>query len=207
MKIQSKFHLMRVEKLMIKNPAIICFYFILIFQVVSCSSNSNSNSNSNIQEISKKNSQSNNFDANVRRFEELWKNRYEKYLAELNEQEKIWKDQQIYNYSFVIEKTAGGVSSEWNRLAVLIKVRNAEKQTLEKVLSDDKLLYARTDGFEEFDTIDKLFNYLKQELENGRVVSGKYNKKLGYPEDSSITFSNNLHGLRSIIISEFQIED
>ena len=64
---------------------------------------------------------------------------------------------------------------------------------------------SRKDGFENIDTIEKLFAYMRQELETGKILEVKYDKKTGYPKDVSIRHTyNNSHGSRSIHISKLE---
>ena len=63
---------------------------------------------------------------------------------------------------------------------------------------------SRTDGFEEFDTIDKLFNYMKRELDKKQLVNAKYDREFGYPKSVGITSGYGNHSSRSIVISKFE---
>lgn len=139
-------------------------------------------------------------------FEKEWKSKYETISAELERNHRLWQESKIVNYDFEIAKYAGGVTNHWNRLPVLIKIRDNEKNSIEKVDKDkDYVVYSKTDGFEDFDTIDKLFNYLRQELEKGKILYVKYNKKLGYPQKTTIEDSYEIHGDRSIVIEKFKV--
>lgn len=104
-------------------------------------------------------------------------------------------------------KVIVGVSSPWNRSPVLIKVDDGQPVSFKIVDKNDISMYARTDGFEEFDTIDKVFDYMLKELKNGRMVHAKYNKKLGSPKSVAFVFSFEIHGGRSIKISKFARAD
>ena len=104
----------------------------------------------------------------------------------------------------MIGKGAGGQYNAWMRLPVLIKVRNGEKFSIEKLEKGEDTLISRTDGFEDFDTIEKLFSFLRHELDQGRMLDIKYNKTLGYPESITIQGSYEIHGYVSIAITKFE---
>lgn len=138
-------------------------------------------------------------------FAKEWKSKYETTVAELKRNQVLWQESKVLNYDFVASKSAGGNTNSWNRLPVLIKIREGQKTSIEKVEKDkDYVIYSRTDGFEDFDTIDKLFNYLWQELNDGKMIAFKYDKKLGYPKEGAILDSNEIHGYRNIIIEKFE---
>lgn len=136
-------------------------------------------------------------------FAREWKATFEQMKGEVSDNREKWKRNNITTYSFVAAKYIGGVSSPWNRNPVLIKVDNNQPVSFEVVDKSDVSSLARTDGFEQFDTIDKLFDYMLNELESGRMVKAKYDKKLGFPIWVSFLFSFEIHGGRSIEVSKF----
>ncbi len=140
-------------------------------------------------------------------FAKEWKSKFESTTAELERNRRLWQESKIVNYDFVIAKYAGGVTNEWNRLRVLIKIREGEKISIEKVEKDkDYVIHSRTDGFEDFDTIDKLFIYIRKELNGGKIVDAEYDSKFGYPKRVSVTFySVYNHNSRTIEISKLEI--
>lgn len=137
-------------------------------------------------------------------FKKEWQSKYESNVAELEKYRKLWQEKQILNYDFVIAKWAGGVTNTWNRLPVLIKVRNGERVSIEKVEKGDDTIVSKIDGFEEIDTIDKLFAYLHQRSEKGSLIDGKFNKNLSYPQQITISFSFENHGYHNIVIEKFE---
>ena len=140
-------------------------------------------------------------------FEKDWKSKYEKTLAEMERNHRLWQESKIANYDFVIYKYAGGNTNEWNRLPVLIKIREGNQFSIEKVEKDkDYVIYSRTDGFEDFDTVDKLFNFIRWQLDNGKIVEAEYDKKFGYPKNVFLifTYSTN-HNSHNIAISKFEV--
>ena len=139
-------------------------------------------------------------------FAKEWKSKFDKTVAELERNRNLWKQNEIYDYDFVITKSAGGLTNEWNRLPILIKVRDGERISIKSVEKDkDYVIYSRTDGFEDFDTIEKLFNYLRQELENRRILEVKYHKNLGYPKSVTFIDSFKIHGYRNIVVERIEI--
>ncbi len=140
-------------------------------------------------------------------FAKAWREEFDKMRGDIVEARERWKSNNINSYSFVARKDVGGVSSPWNRSPVLIKVEDGKPVSIEVVDKNDTSMLARTDGFEDFDTIDKLFDYMLSELENGRMVSAEYDGKVGSPEFVSIFRSFEIHGGRSIQISRFNRAD
>lgn len=130
------------------------------------------------------------------------KKRYNELNSEIESQREKWVSNGYQSYSFVAAKDIGGVSSAWNRSPVLINVVNGQAVSREMVSKDDVSLIARTDGFEEFDTIDKLFEYMKAELDSGKLVKASYDRKLHYPTFVSLMFNSSLHCCRSITVSK-----
>jgi hypothetical protein len=138
-------------------------------------------------------------------FEKEWKSKYEKTRAVIERNRVLWQESKITNYDFVAAKYAGGTTNTWNRSPVVIKVRNREKSSLELESTPTGSYMERTDGFEEIDTIDKLFDYLRQELEKGKMLEVEYDKKFGNPKTVFIRDSYEIHGSRTIKISRFTV--
>lgn len=137
------------------------------------------------------------------KFRTEWTSRYSQLKNEIITARSKWKEKKIRSYSFVAAKNRGGNSSPWNRWPVLIKVKEDEPISVELVGKSDGLIDARTDGFEEIDTIDKLFVYMLSELEKGWIVSAEYDEVLGYPMQVSIVEFVGPHGARVIEIAKF----
>ncbi len=172
---------------------LILFFLILFFQFSACSMfQRNVKVENKVKSVSEEN------------FEKQWNIKYAAIAAELERNRRLWLENKIINYDFVIAKDGPGSTNEWRRLPVLIKIREGEKTSIEGLSKSDSLIYSKTDGFENFDTIDKLFNYLQEELNNGRILEVKYDKKLGYPKGAVIIYSNEIHGYNSIEISKVE---
>ncbi len=133
-----------------------------------------------------------------------WERRYDELRNEIESHREKWASNGYKSYQFVAAKRIGGVSSPWNRSPVLIKVVDGEAISKELVSREDVSLMARTDGFEEFDTIDKLFTYMKAELDSGKMVKAKYDRTLNYPTDVSIMFNSSAHCCRGIAVSKLK---
>jgi hypothetical protein len=139
-------------------------------------------------------------------FVKEWKIKFDKTAVELERNRNLWEQNQTADYDFVVSKSAGGNTNEWNRLPVLVKIRDGEKISIEKVEKDkDYLIYSRMDGVENFDTVNKLFNYLQQELEKGKMLEVKYHKDLGYPKSVIIIDSYETHGYRNIVVEKIEV--
>lgn len=138
-------------------------------------------------------------------FSREWKSKFNATATELERNSRLWQKNRISNYNFVIAKYAGGTTNSWNRSPVLITVREGRVASIEKVSDEDSSMYSKVDGFEDFDTIDKLFTFARQRLENGNMIHARYEKKLGYPKRMEFKFSYDSHGSHSIHISKFEI--
>jgi len=136
-------------------------------------------------------------------FRKAWGKDFEKKKNEIIEAREKWKQNNIRSYSFVVAKYVGGQSSPWNHSPVLIKVADCRDLSVEMVDKIDISLLAGTGGFEEFDTIEKLFDYMLRHLEMGEIVEGDYDENLGYPNSVRLSTSFEIHGKRSIAISKF----
>ena len=184
-------------------------FFIVILFLFGCSNNFQISDNSNkIVSSNSSNSMNPRYSNNnfvQENWRNQWKSEFDKTFALLEMNQKLWKEKQILNYDFVIAKYSGGHTNPWNREPVLIKVRDGEKVSIEPVEKDKEyVIYSKTDGFENFDTIDKLFDYLKLELEKGSMVGGEFNKILGFPQKITLTFSFEIHGYHNIVVEKLE---
>lgn len=162
----------------------------IVFQLFGCSPQHPFDNSTNISEEN---------------FAKAWKSKFYETDIELERRRVLWQENKIVNYDFVAAKYAGGQTNTWNRSPVLIKVREGEKVSIETESKTDKSSMARTDGFEDFDTVDKLFEYLRKELEEGKMLEVEYDIRSGYPKSSRIRDSFEIHGARSIVITKFEV--
>ncbi len=195
-------------KLISTNTFLICLLFVLEFS--ACSSTQQTNSANATTENKTINSPSktpripdNTANISDQNFLKEWKEIYDATLAELERNRKLWQESKIANYDFVMEKGGGGVTNKFNASPVLIKIRNSEKISMESVTKDNAF---NTESYTDFDRIDKLFDYIKQELDDRKIIDIKYDKKFGYPKEVSIIFTvASTHGGRFIQISKLEV--
>lgn len=58
---------------------------------------------------------------------------------------------------------------------------------------------------EKLETVEKMFNFMKQELDSGSIVKAEYNKESGYPEKIGITYSSMVDAIGYFYIEKFEI--
>ena len=133
-------------------------------------------------------------------FENDRKNSRDAALAELERNQLLWQESKTLNYNFVCAQIAGGFENPAE--PAIIKVRTGKAVSIEPVTKSNA---PKLNGYQNFDTIDKLFEYARLELENGKILSVKYNKKLGYPEITSVKNSYAIDDWNSINITKFEV--
>ena len=67
---------------------------------------------------------------------------------------------------------------------MIIKVQDSKAISIEQAFKSQ--VGIKLGCYEKFDTVDKIFDYVRQELETGKPVYVKYNKKFGCPEEIKI---------------------
>jgi hypothetical protein len=194
---------MNTTRILSKFPALILFA--VSFVQINCTSKN---------EIANSNSLASNrrVDPSPKRpieygfFEKKWKDAYRSTFDELERNRNKWHESKIQSYDFVISKGATGHAPTWDRLPVLIKVRNGERTSIEKVSKDDDhLISSRTDGFEDVDTIDKLFDHILEVLDEGNLMDIEYDENYGYPTSVQSDASPATDDERAIIIKKLEI--
>ena len=200
------------ELLKVKKATGMLIFLIAVFQILSCSSPEKTNSQSSMSEnkpisstSESPNSESKQKYIAEEHIAEEWRNKYHTTADKLEHNRRLWQKSKILNYDFVVWKSQGGTTNLWNRSPVVIKIREGEKTSIEVESKSDNSYMARTDGFEDFDTISKLFNFMRQELDDGKIIEAKYDNKFGYPKEVFVIFSFNSHGQLGIEISKFEI--
>jgi len=131
-------------------------------------------------------------------FENKWKSRYEETLSALNKNRLIWQANNFGDYEYFCEQFQGGTYSNW--AGVLFTVRDGKPFSLEVKEREG----ARMDDYDKLGSIDKIFDYLRQELENGRLIDVTYHKS-GYPEKIYIEYSFATDSTRYIGVSKFKV--
>ena len=103
-------------------------------------------------------------------------------LEEVDANQAKWKEKQIVDYSFVLR--ADCLCSLAPKSPVIIQVRNDKISKIEPTdesKSNGFRLYL--DSYKNHNTIDKLFDEIRQALKNkAAVVSVAYDRELGYPK-------------------------
>ncbi len=198
-----------------KKTTSLLIFLMAVFQLLSCSLPENNNSQSSMPENKPINSMSeskkpSNEPANIadEDFAKEWRSKFEATSDQLERNRRLWMENKIVNYDFVFGSVGGGVTSPHDRSPVLIKIREGEVNSMDFVSKGyaSKSGVQKIDGYEDFDTIDKLFNYMRQELEKKKIIFAKYNKKFGYPEEIVIIFTRAVnHNGYVIQSSKFKI--
>lgn len=122
---------------------------------------------------------------------------------EINEAKERWIDKGIRSYEFIIRRDIGGMSSPWNRSPMFVRVRVGQPLAIEKVDKEDVSLPATTEGLDDFDTVDDLFEYMLRQLSLGEIVIAEYDDKIGFPKFITLKNTSHNHGIRSISILKF----
>lgn len=176
---------------------------LILFAFVSCST-TNQNQNAN-------NSSSTNVSVENRLANKDYSNRpnnlnnpkakaqFDKQIEELNKNCELWKSQNTSNYDFVCQ-FSGGAVDYWS--PALIKVRDNKSVSMEKL---EKLGNHKLDEYEKTDTVEKMFDYIQRNLEDGSSVNTKYDPKYGYPKRIGVMFMLAVDANVALEIQKFEI--
>jgi hypothetical protein len=133
-----------------------------------------------------------------------WKNKYDETSAELYRNRNLWRDSRILNYNFTAVKVTDGGFETWDPGPVTIKVQGGAAAAIEsRWISEGHR--AGTEGFKDIDTIDKLFDFLRHELEAGKMLEVDYDARTGCPKTSTLIFAFENRRHRTIKITKFEI--
>lgn len=120
---------------------------------------------------------------------------------ELERNRALWRESKILNYEFVLMRFQGGV---YHWVPVSISVRNGQAVSMQPL--KDKRELEKIDGYENFDTVEEIFNQIQESFNKGDAVEVTYNKEFGYPEKTRIEPRNGGIDTAFIIeISKFEI--
>ena len=101
--------------------------------------------------------------------------------SEWGENHELWQASKIKNYNFIVTRFGGGL---YMHVPFMIKVRNGEVVSREPM--EEVLPLVKTDGYEDVDSIEKMFTRIQISCLRGDKVIVIYDKQLGYPEDIKI---------------------
>ncbi len=128
-------------------------------------------------------------------------NQKEKAEIELNQNRSLWKGRKIASYSFVSEQFAGGL---YRFVPVQIKVRNSKAISTKPIRK--RLQLERIDGYDRFNTVEKMFDEIQTALDQENVVVITYNKEFGFPEKISISpVKSGTDSYFRVVVSNFEI--
>lgn len=131
-------------------------------------------------------------------FKKEWQDKYNATVAEMERNRQLWQESKILNYDFVCQQFSGGLMGMGEKK---IKVRENKVVSIEPTERDYP---SSVFNFENFETIDKTFDFMRQELDRGGLVEVKYNENLGYPEGIGIS-NGSIDGVFSSAVKKFEI--
>lgn len=112
-----------------------------------------------------------------------------KYAATLEEMERnrqLWQKSKIANYNFETEFHTGNWLSTYPKAA--LRVRGGKSVSMEKAVSDNPTDFS--DIQKAATTIENLFESIRRELDDGRLIKAKYHQDYGFPESIRIINSS-----------------
>lgn len=120
---------------------------------------------------------------------------------ELERNKLLWQESKISNYNFVSTWNQGGT---WAWVPVLITISNGTVISMEPVR--ERKESERVQEYENFDTVEKMFDQIQEGYNNGDEVIVSYNKEFGYPEKIIIDSKKGLTDTGfTILISNFEM--
>jgi Family of unknown function (DUF6174) len=114
---------------------------------------------------------------------------FDKQIEKLNENRKLWEEQNFTNYDFTMQQWAEGVGSDWK---LDFKVRDG------KPIPFENMTYPEIHKYDDLNTIDELFDYINDSMEKGWAVRTKYNKQYGYPQEIGVYGGDNAYNSKNI---------
>lgn len=107
--------------------------------------------------------------------------------VELEENRRLWREKGVTDYDLTVDFHKSGEYR--GPKPVLIKVRNGQTASIE--ILDEKYKTMPLDEvvkiYGQFDTVEKIFDYIQKSLDEKAGVSVSYDKNFGYPIGSTIT--------------------
>ena len=103
--------------------------------------------------------------------------------SELVRNRRLWQESKIESYSFVSRQLCFGM---YPCVPVQIIVRNSHAISLKPTRKKRQL--ERIDGYEDFNTVEKMFDEIQAAIDRGNdVLTVTYNKEFGFPEQISMS--------------------
>jgi len=103
--------------------------------------------------------------------------------SELARNRRLWQESKIVSYSFVSRQLCFGM---YPCVPVQIIVRNRKPISIKPTRKKGQL--ERIDGYENFNTVEKMFDEIQAAIDRGNnVTKVTYNKELGFPEQISMS--------------------
>ena len=128
------------------------------------------------------------------------RSKYQVTFAELERNRQLWQESKVENYDFEIACNTGAGTSTISGVAV--KVREGKMISIEKSPKDHPGEIYESENVE---TVGKIFEFMKQELDDDRIIKAEYNQNLGYPERIRITHSYAIDAYMFCDIIKFEI--
>lgn len=119
--------------------------------------------------------------------------------AELEQNLKLWQKSHITDYNFEMVRYAGGMSA-W--VPVSVKVRAGKALSVEP--ARERLELEKINGYDDFNTVEKCFERIREGYGRGEKIKVTYNKQLGYPEKITFELDQGVDAFYSINISKFE---
>ncbi len=121
--------------------------------------------------------------------------KYGHSFAELERSSRLWKESRTNYYDFDIAvmsaREAANAIDGKNWTGTTIKIREGKTFSITK---NPKAPRGEISGDEKIETIEKLFDLIKEKLDKGRMVEAQYDQRYGFPE-------------RIVVLNSFEIED
>lgn len=103
--------------------------------------------------------------------------------AELERNRRLWRETNILDYNMVTTANIGG--NVVPARSVLIKVRGGKFMSIE---TNESVANVRIVMYEEYNTVDKIFDKIQKGFDEGATVEVEYNKQFGHPEKLMLNY-------------------